>query len=367
MAIKAKGFFGSMKGGFKLGRKKPKVQARFLRSKASKNKNVKFMKKFLNKSNKEKRTWIKRKSAILRRKAAEKALEGGQAAKARIKKSLTSKGFNPIKFVLTIFAGWLINQLPKIIAAVKKFIDKVKPVFETLGNWIKGVVDFFKWIGGGIKNLWNTITGNTDTVDAEKKKVEDANNRLKGTFDKQKKGFDDLTKKAKKEEGSLKKDMDDLDKEVKAEESGKGVGETTTTSTSSDGKTVASTTASGDGKTSPTTTKSTPKTKFVMERVPIKKRISGRGSRYKVIGYKDVQVTIDISTGKELSRKIIKSNPNTNISTLKKETSGPKVVTVDIPIPSNGSSTSTTVINTNKAVDPDSVNSKTLALTAIDR
>ena len=45
MAIKAGSFFGNVKGGFKLGKSKPKLQGRFIRKKVNTNKNVKFAKK----------------------------------------------------------------------------------------------------------------------------------------------------------------------------------------------------------------------------------------------------------------------------------------------------------------------------------
>jgi len=158
--------------------------------------------------------------------------------------------------------------------------------------------------------------------------------------------------------------MDDLDKEVKDEASGKGEG--TKTSTNSEGKEVASTTSTGDGKTKPTTTKSTPKTKLIMKRVPIKKNVRGGGSI--ITGYRNVDITVNAVTGKEISRRTVKSMPkNTDVSGLKKETTGAKVVIVDVPIPSNKTSTqqNTTQIPINQG-DSDGVNSKKAMLAAID-
>ena len=217
-----KGFFGGVKGGFKLGKSKPKVQGRFLSMKSFKTKqkvkkNVNFAKKFFKKDIRVQKRWVRRKWNMIKRNRAEKSLESGNSTKKRTSDATKGKkkgGFNPFKFIMTIFAGWLINQLPAIMESVKKFIDMAKPVFETLKKWATGIVDFFTWIGDGIKNLWNTITGNTDSVDAEKKKLESENNKLKDTFKKQKKGFKDLEDKAKGEEKKLNKDMDDLNKEV---------------------------------------------------------------------------------------------------------------------------------------------------------
>jgi len=206
MGIKAKGFFGNVKGGYKLGKSKSK--GRFIRSKVNSNKNVKFAKKFFKSDRRLQRRYIRRKTNLLKRKAAEKALEGGKAVKTKFKKSISSKGFNPIKFITMIFVGWIINVLPKIISTLKEWMKKLKPVFDTLKSWVKGIVDFFKWIGGGISKFIGSITGDNATVDAEKKKLQDANKNLKGAFKKQKKGFDDLTDKAKGEEKNLKKDIE---------------------------------------------------------------------------------------------------------------------------------------------------------------
>ncbi len=224
-----KGFFGSVKGGFKLGKSKPKVMSRFLRREGYKTsvgikKNVNFAKKFFKKDLRTQRRWIRRKWNMIKRNQAEKKLESGESVKKRTNDvTKKKKGFNPFRFIMAIFAGWLINQLPAIMNSVKNFIDKAKPVFETLKKWAAGLVDFFIWIGDGIKNLWNTITGNTDTVDAEKKALETENKKLKDTFKKQKKGFDDLEKKAKGEEKNLKKEMGDIDKEVNKELESKGI------------------------------------------------------------------------------------------------------------------------------------------------
>jgi len=212
MGIKAKGFFSNVKGGYKLGKSKSK--GRFIRSKVNSNKNLKFAKKFFKSERRLQKRYIRRKTNLLKRKVAEKALEGGKAVKTKFKKSMTSKGFNPIKFITAIFVGWIINVLPKIISTLKEWMKKLKPVFDTLKSWVKGVVEFFKWVGDGINKFLGSITGDNATVDAEKKKLKDANKSLKGAFNKQKKGFKDLEDKAKGEEKKLNKDMDDLNKEV---------------------------------------------------------------------------------------------------------------------------------------------------------
>ena len=358
---------GARKGaaGFKkfMGASK-EAKGRFIRSKVNSNKNVKFAKKFFKSSNRTKRRWIRKKASLIKRKAAEKALEGGKAVLKAVKSSVMKKGFNPLKFVLMVFAGWLVNQLPKIIEGIKKFIDWAKPAFEMLGKIVKGIVDFMKWIGGGLTKLWTSLTGGDSELENAKSELKGKNKELKDTFAKQEKGFKDLENKAKGEEANLRKDMDDLQKEVDAESEAKGI--TPDSNKVTQGSTLTNNESTDNA---PVTTKSTPQTKLVMERVPIKKRRPGRGSRYDIVGYKEVQVTINVKTGEEISRKTIntiKGKPkNTDVSGLKKETTGPKVVTVDIPTSKSTlpiQDTSTKPVNQGTS---DGVNRKVM-LTAID-
>ena len=369
MGIKKGSFFGNVRGGFKLGKAKPKVQARFIRKKVNTNKNVKFAKKFFKKSARVQKRYIRKKASLLKRVAAEKALEGGRAVLEGAKKSMKKKGglFNPLKFVMMVFAGWLINQLPKIIAGIKKFIEWAKPAFEMLGKWVKGIVEFFKWIGGGVAKLWNAITGSSDSMEAEKKALKGKTDELEGTFKKQKDGFKDLEKKAKKEEGEIKKDLDDVDKEVKdeieAEEGGKK------TSTTSEGKTVASTTGAGDqSNLVKSTGVSTPKNKLVSKPKQI-----GTGKPVTVIIKGETVVlqpgTVEYNTffapGGAKDKMIHGKVKDVNIV---KTSSGPKVVTVDMPLPRRSESTqkNTVKMPINQG-NSDSVNSKEIALHGIDR
>jgi hypothetical protein len=390
----AKGFLGSMAGGFKLGKARPKVQkrfisrktlgarknvagfkkfmgasnktkGRFLRAKVNANKNVKFAKKFFKVNKRVRNRWIRKKASLIKRKAAEAALEGGKRVLKGAKKAIASKGgFNPLKFVLMVFAGWLVNQLPKIVAGIKKFIEWAKPAFEMLGKWVKGIIDFFKWIGGGVSKLWTAITGSSDSADAEKKALEGKTKELEGTFKKQKEGFNELEKKAKKEEGSLKKDLDDVDKEVKDEVQGDVEGKKT--STSADGKTVASTT--GSGKADPVVkTKSTPKTKLVSKSQKI-----GTGKPVTVVIKGETVIlqpgTVEYNAffkGGGAFDKIVHNK--TKDVNLVKSSSGPKIVTVDVPIPTNKTPTQESTVHTPIQRNSDGVNSKEIALHGIDR
>lgn len=377
MGIKAKGFFGSAKGGFKLGKSKPKVQGRFIRKKLNSDKNVKFAKKFFKSDRRLQKRYIRRKTNLLKRKAAEKALEGGKAVKTKFKKSMTSKGFNPIKFITAIFVGWIINVLPKIISTLKEWMKKLKPVFDTLKSWVKGVVDFFTMIGNSVGKFLGTITGNNATVDAEKKQIEEKNKQLKGVFDKSKKGIEDLTDKAKGEEKKLKKDIDEVNQKSGSEN---------TESEVKDSRNLGKQTPS-----IPQLQRDEVKTTIVpytIKKVPIKNR------RGKVISFKKVK--IDKETGKEW-KGTIKSDLSTitfDGKTYPRGISGPmntfggkggstygnlksdsttknRVVTFDVPYtaPKNGggqggnSSSSAPV----KQSDPDSVNSSELMLNSIEK
>ena len=65
MAIKAKGFFGTAKSGFKLGSNN-KLRGRFIRSKVNSNNNVKFAKKFFKSDRRAQRRYIRRKTNLQR-------------------------------------------------------------------------------------------------------------------------------------------------------------------------------------------------------------------------------------------------------------------------------------------------------------
>lgn len=366
MAIKAKGFFGTAKSGFKLGSNN-KLRGRFIRSKVNSNNNVKFAKKFFKSDRRTQRRYIRRKTNLLKRNAAERALEGGQAVKTRVAKSITKKGFNPIKFIMTIFVGWIVNQLPKIISTLKKWMEKLKPVFDTLKSWVKGVVDFFTMIGNSVGKFLGTITGNNATVDAEKKQIEQKNKELKGVFDKSKKGIEDLTDKAKGEEKKLKKDVDEINQKSGSEN---------TESEVKDSRNLGKQTPS-----TPQLQKDEVKTTIVpytIKKVPIKNR------RGRVISFKKVK--IDKETGKEWkgnmnvsanvnvnmnidqSQSITPSPKNGDVNLKSNSTNKNKVVTVDVPIirkpPQMARDSSTT---TAKQDNPDSVNSKELMLTNIEK
>ena len=374
MGIKAKGFFGSAKGGFKLGKSKPKVRGRFIRKKLNSNKNVKFAKKFFKSDRRLQKRYIRRKTNLLKRKAAEKALEGGKAVKTKFKKSITSKGFNPIKFITMIFVGWIINVLPKIISTLKKWMKKLKPVFDTLKSWVKGVVDFFKWIGGGINKFLGAITGDNATVDAEKKKLQDANKNLKGAFNKQKKGFDDLTNKAKGEEKNLKKDVKNVENQVNSKSESGDNDKVDPFVVLEDNKDIIPPGMGGvvesEVKNNPSNYNTKGKINSALSNVGVdSSKVKYRSS------YSNQSSTVKGITGtiriNQQSQSIAPNPKNGNVNLKADSTTKNRIVAVDVPYtaPKNrggqGGNSSSSI--TTKQSDPDSVNSSELLLTSIEK
>ena len=220
-----------------------------------------------------------------------------------------------------------------------------------------------KWIGGGLTKLWTALTGGDSEIDQAKQKLEGKNKELKGAFDKQEKGFGELEKKAKKEEGGLKKEMDDLDKDVKAEsDANKG---DASTSISSEGKVVASTTATGEEPTTPVKTKTTPK-----NNITSKPQRIGTG---KPVTIEIKGKTVVLQPGTEeynnfflpggAKDKMI-HNKVSDVNLVKDSSGKPKIVTVDVPMPTETTAPvqETVVVNQGSS---DSVNRKVM-LTAID-
>ena len=341
-----------------------KTKGRFLRPKAKKS--IVSAKKFFKKSAAKSLKWTRKKASLLKRKAAEKALEAGRSIKKGITGALKSEGFNPLKFVLMVFAGWIVNKLPAIIAGIKKFVEWAKPIFKTLGEWVKGIVKFFTWIGGGIKHLWDKISGNTNKIDAEEQKLKDATGKLKKTFDDTKKGHEDLIKQAKGEEINLKKDMDNLNKEVNDELDANGQ-----PTTNSSGKDVTpSTTISPTKNTTSTSVKSTstPKTKLASKPQRI-----GTGKPVTVVIKGETVVlqpgTVEYNTffgpGGTTSKIMKGTLKDMN---LVQTPSGPKIVTVDIPLPASKPQTPTSSATVSSSEgSSDGVNSRDLALHSIER
>ena len=374
MGIKAKGFFGSAKGGFKLGKSKPKVQGRFIRKKLNSDKNVKFAKKFFKSDRRLQKRYIRRKTNLLKRKAAEKALEGGKAVKTKFKKSITSKGFNPIKFITMIFVGWIINVLPKIVSTLKAWMKKLKPVFDTLKSWVKGVVDFFKWIGGGINKFLGAITGDNATVDAEKKKLQDANKNLKGAFKKQKKGFDDLTNKAKGEEKNLKKDVKNVENQVNSKSESGDNDKVDPFVVLEDNKDIIPPGMGGvvesEVKNNPSNYNTKTKINAALSNVGVdSSKVKYRSS------YSNQSSTVKGITGtiriNQQSQSITPSPKNGNVNLKADSTTKNRIVAVDVPYtaPKNrggqGGNSSSSI--TTKQSDPDSVNSTELMLNTIEK
>ena len=369
-----KGFFSNVKGGFKLGKSRPKVQGRFVRSKINSNKNVKFAKKFFKKTNKEKRTYFKRKSLIMRRKAAEKALEGGKAVKTKFKKSMTSKGFNPIKFITAIFVGWIITQLPKIISTLKAWMKKLKPVFDTLKSWVTGVVDFFKMIGTKIGDFLSSITGDNSIIDSGKKKIEGVIKNLKGVFSKMRKGFDSLISKAKGEEKNLKKDMKNVENQVASKSESGDDEKVDPFVVLEDNKDLIPPGMGGVVESEVRNNPSNYNTKGKINSALSNVGVDSSKVKYRS-SYSNQSSTVKGITGtiriNQQSQSIAPNPKNGNVNLKADSTTKNRIVAVDVPYtaPKNrggqGGNSSSSI--TTKQSDPDSVNSTELMLNTIEK
>ncbi len=346
---------------------KSPARGRFLRVKRKKS--LVDAKKFFKKSTKKSIKWAKRRGQLLKRQIVEKSIEAGKKTLSAIKSSVMKKGFNPLKFIMMIFAGWIINQLPKLIEGIKKFIDKIKPLLEGLGKFFEGVWKFMKWIGGGLAKLWTSITGGESKINQEEQKLKQATGKLKGEFKKHEKGQKELVERARVEEAKLKSDFKEFNDEVNEELAAKG--EPTTTTSGEDvtpNTTTSSTTTSSQSvKPNDTIIPSTLKTSSRRTQVgtgrPVTVEIKGEtivlqpGTVEYYEFFKPGGTSSKIYHGKIKDMNLVKTP------------SGPKIVTVEIPMPpstNNQTQLPISPISSNRG-SSDSVNSKNVLLHSVER
>ena len=130
--------------------------------------------------------------------------KGGAGGK--IKEMAKKGGMRILTAIVAIIAGFLINQLPKIMKFLGKVMDVLKgfwkiagPIFETLFNIISPIVE-------GLAKL---VMGTVDSGDAEKQlqknksEMEEAEESLKNT----KKGLEENIENTKKDIDDTKKDL----------------------------------------------------------------------------------------------------------------------------------------------------------------
>ena len=74
-------------------------------------------------------------------------------------------------FVGTIFVGWLITNLPKIIKAAQDLITKMTVVYNVLRGWVDNTINFFREFNISLDGLRGRIFGpQQDDVDEEEKR-----------------------------------------------------------------------------------------------------------------------------------------------------------------------------------------------------
>ena len=79
-------------------------------------------------------------------------------------------------FVGTIFVGWLITNLPKIIKGAEELITKMTVVYNTLRGWVDNTINFFKNFNVSLDGLYGRIFGpREDDVRQEENKFNSAN------------------------------------------------------------------------------------------------------------------------------------------------------------------------------------------------
>ena len=146
----------------------------------------------------------KRREAV-RRREREDAIEAGKinslgvgSATQRVVTGST-KGIlgRVMGFVGTIFVGWLITNLPKIIKGAEELITKMTVVYNTLRGWVDNTINFFKNFNVSLDGLYGRIFGpREDDVRQEENKFNSANkdvgNSVNSMFLDLQKGITDL-------------------------------------------------------------------------------------------------------------------------------------------------------------------------------
>jgi murein DD-endopeptidase MepM/ murein hydrolase activator NlpD len=125
----------------------------------------------------------KRREAV-RRREREDIIEAGKVQSLGIgsatQKAVTSstQGFlgRVMKFVGTIFVGWLLTNLPKIIKGAEELITKMTVVYNTLRGWVDNTTNFFRNFNLSLDGLYGRIFNpREDDVRQEENKFNSAN------------------------------------------------------------------------------------------------------------------------------------------------------------------------------------------------
>ena len=150
---------------------------------------------------------LQRQKAQDEEKALEQGRQGGGQRGGKIKEMAKKGGLRIMTAIVAIIAGFLINNLPKIMKFLQKVMDVLKgfwkiagPVFETLFNIISPIVEgLAKLLGGG-----NDADSLNKDLKKNKSEMEEAEDSLKDT----KKGLDKNVDEAKAGIEDTKKDLE---------------------------------------------------------------------------------------------------------------------------------------------------------------
>lgn len=155
-----------------------------------------------------KRTKIKRENFIRNKNLRKKKIEYQQKREKENKLEAIStfgkRGFGKfmsgpsnifkkiIDFVGVVLVGWVVNNLPQIIEAIKNFIKRVETFIESLQSFFDNVK---KWFGGMANVITETLNNwkNFDFTD-KSGKVKAAVNEMNSAFDAMVKDFDNMQK-----------------------------------------------------------------------------------------------------------------------------------------------------------------------------
>jgi murein DD-endopeptidase MepM/ murein hydrolase activator NlpD len=129
----------------------------------------------------------------IRRKDQEDILEStGVKGVARRTGSIiaeSTKGFlgRLLDFASTLLVGWLLYNLPTILAWTKNLVVRIQKLFDTLVGFVSNLINVFMGFGNILDGILYNVT-HFDFIDS-KKKVQNAVNDLKSTFDDMDKQF----------------------------------------------------------------------------------------------------------------------------------------------------------------------------------
>ena len=133
-------------------------------------------------------TFLRNKKEYDRRKAQEAAIEAKNIVTNPIKVVGRSAGgflSRILSFIGTLLLGWIVNNLPTIIAMAQEFIARARRLYELFTGFISNVLSSVKNFG----NVLGAVFQNIITLD-----FFDTSNRVKNSLDDLQKNFDDMGK-----------------------------------------------------------------------------------------------------------------------------------------------------------------------------